>query len=85
MVSLWAKASRLGKSSPKMIETAVITKTTNPKAKGSATEAGMEMDSSLAAKGFAKTAPPIAPDKIAIMVMATLTVESSELGEEASS
>jgi hypothetical protein len=45
----------------------------------------MEMDSSLAAKGFAKTAPPIAPDKIAIMVMATLTVESSELGEEASS
>lgn len=68
-----------------MIETAVITKTTIPRASGSATEAGMEMDSNLAAKGLAKTAPPIAPDKMAIMVMATLTVESNELGEEANS
>jgi hypothetical protein len=60
-------------------------KTTNPTAAGSAIPAGMLHDSKRAATGFAKTAPPIAPERMAIIVITTLTVERNSLGDDAKS
>jgi hypothetical protein len=60
-------------------------KTTNPNANGSAIPTGIIHDSSNVATGFAKTAPPIAPERMAIIVITTLTVERNSLGDAAKS